>query len=158
GLIGSAARSLGNAVGGAFKQSAKVVSHFCGTAAKMADTVFGGNPPSLSDVAHGALDILGFVPGVGVAADIANGILYAAEGNWVDAAMSFISAVPVVGDVANGASMGAEVTTKLTKVVDSFSHVGDLITMEKGSFFRLKRAYLMPRITLPCTPKNTTAK
>ncbi|MEC4175291.1 RHS repeat-associated core domain-containing protein [Adlercreutzia sp. R7] len=47
---------------------------------------------------HAALDALGFVPGLGAAADVANGLWYLAEGNFVDAGMSFLSAIPGVGD------------------------------------------------------------
>lgn len=49
---------------------------------------------------HAALDALGFVPGLGAAADVVNGLWYLAEGNFVDASMSFLSAIPGVGDAA----------------------------------------------------------
>ena len=62
----------------------------------------------LAAIGHGALDLLGFIPGIGAAADVANGLWYAAEGNYVDAAMSFVSAVPGVGDAAGAAKVGPE--------------------------------------------------
>lgn len=58
----------------------------------------------LAAIGHGALDLLGFIPGIGAAADVANGLWYAAEGNYVDAAASFLSAVPGVGDAFGGAN------------------------------------------------------
>lgn len=64
--------------------------------------------PDWAAIGHGALDLLGFVPGLGAAADVANGIWYAAEGNYVDAAMSFASAVPGIGDAVGSAKMGAK--------------------------------------------------
>lgn len=79
---------------------------FCGTAAHM-----GGSRAQKVDLAaigHGALDLLGFIPGIGAAADVANGLWYAAEGNYVDAAASFLSAVPGVGDAAGAAKVGAK--------------------------------------------------
>ena len=108
-LLGNlASTGPGKAVAYAARQVAKVHDHFCGTAQKMAEQG-GFQPPDLSTLAHGALDVLGFVPGVGAAADVANGILYAAEGNWGDALMSFVSAVPVVGDGVAAGKMGAKI-------------------------------------------------
>ena len=79
---------------------------FCGTAAHMGESKTQG--VDLAAIGHGALDLLGFIPGIGAAADVANGLWYAAEGNYVDAAMSFVSAVPGVGDAAGAAKVGAK--------------------------------------------------
>ena len=79
---------------------------FCGTAAHMGESKTQG--VDLAAIGHGALDLLGFIPGIGAAADVANGLWYAAEGNYVDAAMSFVSAVPGVGDAAGAAKLGAK--------------------------------------------------
>ena len=77
---------------------------FCGTASHMGESKTQG--VDLAAIGHGALDLLGFIPGIGAAADVANGLWYAAEGNYVDAAMSFVSAVPGVGDAAGAGKMG----------------------------------------------------
>ena len=61
---------------------------FCGTAAHM-----GESRAQKVDLAA-----------IGAAADVANGLWYAAEGNYVDAAASFLSAVPGVGDAFGGAN------------------------------------------------------
>lgn len=75
---------------------------FCGTAAHMGESK--AQKVDLAAIGHGALDLLGFIPGIGAAADVANGLWYAAEGNYVDAAASFLSAVPGVGDAFGGAN------------------------------------------------------
>ncbi|WP_270356663.1 RHS repeat-associated core domain-containing protein [Adlercreutzia equolifaciens] len=75
---------------------------FCGTAARIGESKAQG--VGLAAIGHGALDLLGFIPGIAAAADVANGLWYAAEGNYVDAAMSFVSAIPGVGDAFGGAN------------------------------------------------------
>ena len=75
---------------------------FCGTAVHMGESKTQG--VDLAAIGHGALDLLGFIPGIGAAADVANGLWYAAEGNYVDAAASFLSAIPGVGDAFGGAN------------------------------------------------------
>ncbi|MFF8842160.1 DNRLRE domain-containing protein [Streptomyces sp. NPDC015127] len=61
---------------------------------------------SLSDIGHAALDVVGLIPVVGEVADVANGIWYAAEGNYVDAALSMSSAIPLVGYGATAVKAG----------------------------------------------------
>ncbi|MEU1893675.1 DNRLRE domain-containing protein [Streptomyces pristinaespiralis] len=61
---------------------------------------------SLSDIGHAALDVVGLIPVVGEVADVANGIWYAAEGNYVDAALSMSSAIPLVGYGASAVKAG----------------------------------------------------
>ncbi|MEE9128636.1 MAG: DUF4157 domain-containing protein [Phycisphaerales bacterium] len=60
--------------------------------------------PSVLDIVHGALDIAGFIPGIGVVADGVNAIVYAAEGDWTSAGISVVAMVPVFGDGAKLAS------------------------------------------------------
>jgi hypothetical protein len=59
----------------------------------------------LKDNAHGVLDVAGFIPGVGAVADIANAGLYAAEGDYANAALSAAAAVPGIGDAAAAAKL-----------------------------------------------------
>ncbi|MBC9731202.1 hypothetical protein H8R17_43140, partial [Streptomyces sp. TRM68367] len=77
----------------------------------------GGNPISnieldghgwLSDLGHTALDAAGMIPVVGAVADVANGAWYAAEGDYLDAGISFAGAIPVIGDAALGARMAVK--------------------------------------------------
>jgi hypothetical protein len=75
---------------------------------------------------HNGLDIAGFVPGVGIVADIANAGLYAAEGNWLDAGMSLVGSIPLAGDAAAGLYKGSKLAVKYgDDVIELGSHYGD---------------------------------
>ncbi len=52
---------------------------------------------------HIVLDVAGFIPVVGIFADVASGALYAAEGDYTNAAISVAAAIPIVGDAAAAA-------------------------------------------------------
>ena len=101
-----------------------------------------GNPVSLTDpfglcpiggsineylrmLGHTALDLLGFVPVVGFAADLANAYWYYREGNTFEMAASIIAAIPGLGDAVGGIIKGAgllikcEQTLKVGKVVST---------------------------------------
>jgi hypothetical protein len=45
------------------------------------------------------LDVVGFVPGIGEAADLLNALLYIKNEDYLSAAFSFISMVPEIGDI-----------------------------------------------------------
>ena len=88
-------------------------------------TFGGGNPVSFieidghwgfsfSDIGHAVLDVAGLVPVVGEVADVANGIWYAAEGNYVDAALFFASAIPLAGYGASAAKRSGTATRPST--------------------------------------------
>ncbi|HEY9368647.1 DNRLRE domain-containing protein [Streptomyces sp.] len=77
---------------------------------------------SLSDIGHAALDVVGMVPVVGEVADVANGIWYAAEGNYADAALSMASAIPLVGYGATAVKAG-KYAAKGIEAVDSANDV-----------------------------------
>jgi hypothetical protein len=52
----------------------------------------------LSEAVHAFLDLLGLLPGpFGIAFDGANAIIYAAEGEWVNAGISATAMIPIVG-------------------------------------------------------------
>lgn len=62
----------------------------------------------LEDVLDGiqlALDVAGFVPGLGAAPDLLNAGISALRGHWVDAGISLVAAVPGIGDAVAGAKM-----------------------------------------------------
>ncbi|MFE6588866.1 DNRLRE domain-containing protein [Streptomyces sp. NPDC057781] len=100
--------------GGALSDMALATDPFTGNRYAFA----GGNPisfveldghlfgMSLSDIGHAALDVVGMVPVVGEVADVANGIWYAAEGNYADAALSMASAIPLAGYAASAVKAG----------------------------------------------------
>ncbi|URN11932.1 hypothetical protein LUW77_09400 [Streptomyces radiopugnans] len=58
---------------------------------------------SWSDIGHATLDVVGMVPVVGEVADVANGLWYMAEGNYVDGALSMAAAIPGAGTAATAA-------------------------------------------------------
>ena len=67
------------------------------------------------DIVHGALDVAGFVPVVGGAADLLNAGIYLAQGDRANAALAAVAAVPGVGDAAKAAVMAAK-GAKLAKI------------------------------------------
>ena len=89
-----------------------------------------GNPISMieidghwgwSDIGHIALDVVGLVPVVGEAADLANAAWYAAEGDYVNAALSAASSIPFAGYAATGAKLaikGTDAVRSATKASD----------------------------------------
>jgi len=76
---------------------------------------------SWSDVGHLTLDVIGLVPVVGEAADLANAAWYLAEGDELNAALSAASAIPFAGYAATGTKLaikGADAVRSGTKVSD----------------------------------------
>ncbi|MEU4564706.1 DNRLRE domain-containing protein [Actinoplanes sp. NPDC023936] len=116
----------------------------------------GGNPISFveldghlfgmswSDLGHAALDVVGMVPVVGEVADVANGIWYMAEGNYVDGALSLASAIPLAGNVVGAVKMAktadnvydsyktADNVTDATKAIPSTPKAPDTPTPAKA--------------------------
>lgn len=65
--------------------------------------------------AHLVLDAAGMIPAVGAVFDIANGMWYAAEGDWGSAGISTAAALPMVGIAATTAKYGAKAVSGLNK-------------------------------------------
>ncbi|WP_157856480.1 MULTISPECIES: ricin-type beta-trefoil lectin domain protein [Streptomyces] len=103
-----------------------------------------------SDWGHAALDVVGLVPVVGEAADIANGIWYTAEGNYVDAGLSFSSAIPIVGYGASAAK-GAKYVDEGIEAVQAVTKTTDKAADAKGA------ANAADNVTPPATPKPKEA-
>jgi RHS repeat-associated protein len=71
---------------------------------------FEGKQADLAKVGHFALDVVGVAPGwIGLAADAANAVWYAAEGDWGNAALSGASAVG--GDIVKGGKLAEGLTS-----------------------------------------------
>ena len=97
-----------------------------------------GNPISLNDpfglspilnwknLGHFALDILGMVPGVGFVFDGINAVWYLQEGDYFNAACSFVSALPGVGD-AIGAFSKAGNSCKLVTAFHKAGSAGNIL-------------------------------
>jgi len=62
----------------------------------------------VSGAIHTVLDLAGFIPGLGAIPDLINAGIYAAEGDWKNAAMSGVAAVPGLGDGAKATSMAVK--------------------------------------------------
>ncbi|MGD1702765.1 eCIS core domain-containing protein [Dapis sp. BLCC M229] len=57
---------------------------------------------------HTTLDVAGLFPIIGPVADLTNAGLYAASGNWSNAALSGVAAIPGIGDAMGLAGKGAK--------------------------------------------------
>jgi hypothetical protein len=78
------------------------------------------------DTVQTVLNFAGMIPVIGTAFDVANGAIYAARGDALNAALSFSSAIPVVGEAIGGARAVAKVAGKFTdaaKLVDHLENV-----------------------------------
>lgn len=73
----------------------------------------------MSGVVHGALDVAGFIPGLGAVPDLVNAGIYALEGNTVEAGISAVAAIPGFGDAVKGGALvvkgGKAVAKKVAK-------------------------------------------
>lgn len=76
-------------------------------------------PSALSEAVHTVLDVVGMIPLVGELADGANALLYAAEGDYANAALSAASMVPLAGNVVGAAKLGKRVLKVADKVSDA---------------------------------------
>ncbi|AEF89959.1 hypothetical protein DelCs14_2952 [Delftia sp. Cs1-4] len=70
-----------------------------------------------SDVVHTGLDVVGLIPGVGEIADGANALIYLAEGDKVNAALSAAAMIPGAGMAATGAKYGKKAAAAATEAV-----------------------------------------
>jgi hypothetical protein len=73
-------------------------------------------------IVHGALDVAGFIPGLGTFADLTNAGIYLAEGDKANAALSTIAAAPGVGDAVAATAIGAKIAIK-TAVAAKGAHL-----------------------------------
>jgi LysM repeat protein len=79
-----------------------------------------------SEIAHGALDVAGFIPVAGAVADVANAGLYAAEGDYANAALSAAAAVPGIGDAAAAVKLvnrGVEAVQIANRATDTTQNI-----------------------------------
>ena len=79
---------------------------------------------------HDVLDILGMIPGLGFVFDGINAVWYAAEGDYFNAACSFVSALPGVGDAIGAFSK----VGKSCKLVTAFHKAGASGNLVLGSY------------------------
>jgi len=74
-----------------------------------------GRWPDLPSL-HTALDVVGLVPGLGEVADGVNAVIYLAEGNKVDAALSVAAMVPLAGTAATAVKFARTADKAITAV------------------------------------------
>lgn len=88
------------------------------------------------DKAQAILGAVGFIPYVGVLADLVNSGIYAARGKGVEASISFISAVPGLGDAVGLAYKAAKGIKASAKVIGTtFKQVTKGVGMAAGQNF-----------------------
>lgn len=87
---------------------------------------------------HTALDVAGMVPVIGEIFDLTNGVLYALDGDGINASLSVASMLPIFGWAANGAKYVIK-TNGLKYIVKSFDGV-KLITFGGYNSKKFRRA------------------
>ncbi|HEX5997306.1 MAG TPA: polymorphic toxin-type HINT domain-containing protein [Jiangellales bacterium] len=110
---------------------------------------------SWSDIGHAALDVVGMVPVVGEVADVANGIWYMAEGNYVDGALSLASAIPLAGNVVGAAKL-AKTGKKIYDAADTSMDVARQADNLADASKAVPSTPDVPPVTKAGTPKTDT--
>ena len=78
----------------------------------------GNSSSSAITIAHTVLDFAGMIPVFGAVFDLANGIWYATEGNYIDMGYSLAGVIPVIGDFAQGGKLGYKAVKLTGEIVD----------------------------------------
>ena len=90
-----------------------------GTLSSVVDTLSNLSASDVLDGIQGALDVVGLIPGFGEIADGINGCISLARGDYVGAALSFVSMIPVVGDaIGKGGKVGRAIAKKADDILD----------------------------------------
>lgn len=101
----------------------------------------GGKPTTWSkwgDTVQTGLDVVGLIPGLGEFADLANGCISLARGNYGDAALSFAAMVPFAGTAATVGKIAKKVKKAVDKAKEN-KGVYDLIVKNSDD---LEQAYV----------------
>jgi hypothetical protein len=83
------------------------------------------------------LDVAGMIPVVGEAFDAANGLMYAVEGDAVNAAFSFAACIPVAGNFITGGKLAVKTIDKVAGVVKGIDKAGDAANIIKPSAYHI---------------------
>ncbi|WP_445477719.1 RHS repeat-associated core domain-containing protein [Lysinibacillus irui] len=100
---------------------------------------------SLLDGVSLALDVAGFIPGIGTIADIANAGISLARGDYMGAAMNLVGAVPIVGDAAKTAYKAkkaakvAEAANKTAKAADKAVDASKAVKGMKAAYTKVSK-------------------
>lgn len=76
-------------------------------------------PGLLNTLGHTALDLVGLVPVVGEAADVANAAWYGLEGDYAAAGLSLAAAIPIAGWAFTGGKLGFKGVDTVKAVTDA---------------------------------------
>jgi hypothetical protein len=77
------------------------------------------------------LDVAGFLPVIGSVADIINGGIHLARGNYVEAGFSVIAVVPAYGDAVAGARKVAKAADKVGDIIKTGNQADEAIDITK---------------------------
>ncbi|MCH1624645.1 RHS repeat-associated core domain-containing protein [Fredinandcohnia quinoae] len=89
-----------------------------------------------------ALDVAGFIPGIGAIADVANAGLSLARGDYAGAAMNLVGAVPGVGDAAKAAykaNKAAKAAKKASKAADKAAGASKAVKGMKAAYGKVAK-------------------
>ncbi len=82
---------------------------------------------------HLTLQTIGLVPGLGEVADLADGLVYALEGDTANASVSFAAAIPFVGSAATTARWGKRAVNAADAVNDAVRRAADAVGPGRGA-------------------------
>jgi len=120
-----------------------------GTIHGVVDAISNLTTSDLLDGLQGALDVVGFIPVVGEIADGINGVVSLARGDYVGAALSFVSMVPVVGDAIG---KGGKAARFVADKADDVMAIGRLIKCKvtgTGCFVAGTKVWLSASVNQP---------
>ena len=89
---------------------------------------------------HTVLDTVGFVPVVGEPADLVNGLIYAAEKDYINAGISIAAVIPVVGDLGKAGKYGVKALKAIDKGGDlakTFNVASKPLSKKESKTFRI---------------------
>lgn len=97
---------------------------------------------ALLDGIQTALDLAGFIPGVGAIPDLLNAAIYAVRGDKLNASLSVLAAVPAIGDAAAAAKIAGKgvKAAKAAKAAKKAGNVADAAKDNVASISKHKSA------------------
>ncbi|MFZ0577320.1 MAG: hypothetical protein WAM41_07385, partial [Psychrobacillus psychrotolerans] len=79
------------------------------------------------------LDIAGFIPVAGEIADAANGLIYSARGDALNATLSFSAMIPIIGSVSTGGKLAVKGSKAIEEAQDASKAVDNVKGGTKGT-------------------------
>lgn len=104
----------------------------------------GGGGGLFSDIVHGVLGVVSFIPGLNVPASILDAGLYALEGDGVNAAISLAGVIPVAGKGAKLLKVGSKTVKTGDKINDARKIKAGLETVEAETKLARRRPLALP--------------